>query len=156
VAEPDDPRQQVGDAHVGTAQPDLRKDEAELRAGRRDPEVRRARDHATGADRDAVDRRHDRPLALPHRADQPTGRAGERQQRRGIAPEQVLDDVVLIAARAEARAASGDHDRADVVVVAEVLERLRQLLVDLEGQRVAARRPIQREGGDPAVELRTK
>ena len=56
VPEPDDPRQQVRRAHVGAAQPDLREDEAELRARRRDPQVARARDHRAGADRDAVDR----------------------------------------------------------------------------------------------------
>ena len=38
-----------------------------------------------------------------HRRDQPAGHAREREQRRRVAPEQVLDDVVLIAARAEAR-----------------------------------------------------
>ena len=119
-------------------QPDLREDEAELRVRGGDPQVARARDHRARADRDAVDRRDDRPSARAHRLDQPTGRAREREQRRRVAPEQVLDDVVLVAAGAEAAAAPGDHDRAHHLVAVELLERLGELGVDLEGERVEA------------------
>src|ERR1043165_6767597 len=153
MAEADDARQQVRRAHVGAAQADLREDEAEPGGGGGDPQIGRARDHRPGADRGAIDRGDDRPPARAHRLDQPPGRAGERQQRRRIAAEQVLDDVVLISARAEAAAAPGDHDRADLVLAVELLEALGELAVDLERQRVQPLRPVEREGRNAAREL---
>jgi hypothetical protein len=53
----------------------------------------------------------------------------------------VVDDVVLIAARAEAAAvAAQDHHRAHLVEAIELLEGLGQLAVALEGERVQALR----------------
>src|SRR5262249_19009978 len=63
------------------------------------------------------------------------------------------DDVVLIAARAEPAAAAGDHDRADVVLAAELLEALGELAVDVEGQRVEPLGAIERDRRDPARQL---
>src|SRR5204863_3862582 len=72
---------------------------------------------------------------------------------RRVAAEQVLDDVVLVAARAEPAAAAGDHDRADLVLAIELLEGLGQLAVDLEGQRVEPVGPVERDRRDPAGQL---
>src|SRR5262249_48962771 len=132
---------------------DLREDEAEPGAHRGDAEIAGAGDDGAGADRGAVDRGDDRPPARTHRLDQPAGRAGEGEQRRGISAEQVLDDVVLITARAEAAAAAGDHDRATLVLTIELLEGLGELAVALEGQRVEPIWPVERDRGDAAHQL---
>src|SRR5262249_24582189 len=74
---------------------------------------------------------------------------------RGLA-EKVLDDVRLIAARTKPAAAAGDHDRAHAVVTVELLERLGQLAVDLERQRVEPLGPVERERDDAAGVLESK
>src|SRR5262249_2347426 len=69
---------------------------------------------------------------------------------RWVPAEQLLDDVVLIAARAESAAASRDHDRAYVGLAVEPFERLGELLVDLERERVEPLRAVERDRRDPA------
>ena len=63
--QPDDPREQVRGAHVGSREADLR--EQERQAGLRDgePKIGRERDHRSGACRDAIDRRDHRLRERP-------------------------------------------------------------------------------------------
>ena len=153
VAEPHDPRQEVRGAHVRAAQPDLREDETEPCMRRGDPEITRRRDHRTGTDGDPVDRRDHRALACSDRFDQAAGRTRERDERGGVATQQLLDDIVLITARAEATPAPGDHHGADLGDRVELLERLGELLVALERQRVEPLRAIERDRRDARDEL---
>ena len=65
--------------------------------------------------------------------------------------EQRADDVVHVAAGGEVAAVGGDDDRLDVVGRRERAEGVAQLGVGVEGQRVLALGPRQRDDGDAAV-----
>jgi len=66
---------------------------------------------------------------------------------------QRADDLVHVAAGAEVAAGAGDHHHLDVRVEAQRAEQVAQLGVGLEGERVLALRPVQRDRGDLAVDL---
>ena len=106
------------------------------------------REDRAGPDADPVDRGHDRLRAGPQRLDHRAGHAGEGEQLRHRAPRQRLDDLEHVAARAEIAAGAGQHDRLDVLGMAQRLEGALQLGVALEGQRILALGPVERERRD--------
>ena len=128
-------------AHVGAREPDAHEQERDLRrlgAAMRMSQARR--DHRAGAGHGAVERRDHRAAAAADGEDQIAGHARELAQPCGVALEQRADDVLDVAARAERAARAGEHDRAHAGLGVERAERVAQLGVDLEGQRVQPRR----------------
>ena len=120
---------------------------AVLRARGAEAQVGRHRDDRAGARADAVDRGDDRLRAGAHRLDQVAGHAGEHQELGRLQPHQRADDLVHVAAGAEVPARAGEHDRMHVVGMAQPREQVAQLGVGLEGERVLALGPVQRDRG---------
>src|SRR5690606_23791266 len=114
--------------------------------------IARARDDRARADGDPVDGGDDRAPQRRDLADEPAGEARELEQSAGVAREQLGDDVVLVAAGAEAATLAGEDDRAAGVDLLERGEGVGELAVDLEGQRVEPVGSAQGDGGDPAGE----
>ena len=160
AARADDARQNVARAHVGAGEPDPHEQERHLAARRCRTQVRGHRDDGAGAGAHAVDRGDDRLRAGAHRLDQVAGHARECEQARHVAValhlDQWPDDLVHVAARAEIAARAGDHHGLDVIGVGEVAERVAQLGVGFERQRVLSLRPVERDGRDLAVKLPEK
>jgi hypothetical protein len=99
----------------------------------------------------AIDGGDDR-LWTPHRLHQ-VMIMRVNEQARHLHLDQRTDDLVHVAARAEIAAGPGDHDRLDGVGVDQVAERVAQLGVGFEGQRVLSFRPVQRDSGDAVGEF---
>ena len=102
---------------------DLREDEAEARALGGDAQVARGRDDGARADRDAVDRRDDRPAQLADALDERARHARELEQAARVPGEELADDVLDVAAGAEAAPLAGEHDGARVGRALERAER---------------------------------
>ena len=118
------------------ARPDAREQERELRRAREQPEVAREREHRAGAGRDAVDRGDDRQRAVAHRLDDRAAHARELEQLAGGQPLQLADDLLDVAAGAEAAALAGEDEHARVAAVRQLAEQVAQVGVDVEGERV--------------------
>src|SRR3712207_1881684 len=86
-------------------------------------------------------------------AHQLAGEARELQKPGGVARLQLADDVAHVAARAEGAPRALDDDTAHLRLVAQRGERVGQLAVDLEGQRVQALRPVERDPRHAAAHL---
>jgi hypothetical protein len=67
--------------------------------------------------------------------------------------DQRPDDFVHVAAGAEIAASTGDHDVLDVVRIGEVAERISQLGVGFERQRILPFRPVQGDSRHLTVDL---
>ena len=116
------------------------------------PEVGGQRDDRAGAGGDAVDRGDDRERALAHGLDHRAGHPGELEQLGGLHP-QLADDLLDVAARAEAAALAGDDERAHVAAVRQLGEQVAEVGVDVEGQRVELLRAVKRHRGDAVVDV---
>ena len=66
---------------------------------------------------------------------------------------QRADDLMDVAARAEIAAGAGDHDGFDLRRVVELAERVAKLGIAVEGQRVLALGPVERDRRDAVIEL---
>ena len=66
---------------------------------------------------------------------------------------EVAAELRRVHAGAERGAGAGEHDAPDAVVAAEALEGVRQLDPQVDRQRVALLRPLQRDQRDPVVQL---
>jgi hypothetical protein len=149
----DDARQHGAGAHVAAGQPDPVEQEGSLAARRSQPQVGGHRHDGAGAGADAVDRRHDGLRAGTHGFHQVARHASEHQQLGRLQPHQRADDFMHVAAGAEIVTGTGDHHRMDVGGVFQLAEQVAQLGIRLEGQRVLAFGPVQRDGGDAAAHL---
>ena len=67
---------------------------------------------------------------------------------RGVHRDQLADDLVDVAAAAEALALAADHQHPDVAAVRQLGEQVAQVGVALEGQRVQLLGPVQGHRGD--------
>ena len=112
--------------------------------GRQQPEVARQREHRAGAGGDAVDRRDDRERAVAHRLDDRAAHARELEQLAGGQLLELADDLLDVAARAEAAALPGEDEHARVAAVRQLAEQVAQVGVDVEGERVQLVRAARR------------
>ena len=94
---------------------------------RHDPEVRGERDHRPGAGGDALDAGDDRDRALAHRLDHVAGHLGEADQLARVHLDQLADDLVDVAAAAEALALAADDQDVDVVAVGQLVQQVAQV-----------------------------
>ena len=94
----------------------------------------------------------DRLRAGAHRLDQIARQAREGEQSFHVARQQRADDLVHVAARREVAAVGREDDGLDVVGAGQRPERVAQLRVRLEGERVLALGPRQRDDGDAALD----
>ncbi len=148
----DDARQQRAGAHVAAGEPDSHEQERGLAARRAEPQIARQREHGARARADAVDGSDDRLRARAHRLDQVAGHSREGEQPGIVASScRGADDVVHVAAGAEIAAGAGDDDRLDVVAYDESAEEVAQLRVRVEGQRILALGPVERDRRHLAV-----
>jgi hypothetical protein len=145
----DEPREEVRRPHVTAGEPDLGEEEGEPRLRRADPEVGGDRDHAAGAGRDPLDAGDDRDRALAHRPDHVTGHLGEAHQAGGVHLDQLADDLVDVAAAAEALALATDHEHPGVAAVRQLGQEVAEVGVALEGERVQLLGPVEGHRGDP-------
>ena len=152
----DDSRQDRAGAHVAAGQADSREQKRGLGARRAEAQVGSHGEDRAGAGANAIHRRDDGLRAGAHGLHQVAGHAREVQQARGVHAGQRADDLVYVAAGAEIAAGAGDDDGADVVRVAKRAEQVAQLGVGVEGQRVLALRPVQRDGADAALAAATE
>ena len=120
------------------------------------PEVGRQREHRAGAGGDAVDRRDDRERAVAHRLHDGAAHARELEQLAGGHPLQLADDLLDVAAGAEAAALAGEDEHARVAAVRQLGEQVAQVGVDVEGQRVELVRPGEGDGRDAVVDARSR
>ena len=98
----------------------------------------------------------DRLAAVEHRLDEVAGHPGEGEQALHVAADQRADDVVDVAAGAEVAAVRAEDDDVDVVGVGERAEPVAELGVAVEGQRVLALRPVERDARDAVLDRQRK
>ena len=96
----------------------------ELRLLRDEAEVGSEGDDRPRARCGPVDGGDDRQRALSHRLDDRTGHAGELEEAARIRTDQVANDVVDIAARAEAAALPGHDEHRDVATVRHLAQQI--------------------------------
>ena len=137
-------------APMSAPQTHAREDETELGLLARDAEVARERDDGPRTDGRAVHRRDDGPPNLADVLDERPCDAREGEHALHVPREELADDVLHVAARAERSAFARDHDGAHVLLVVERRERGGQLLVDGERQRVEAVGPVEDDLGHAA------
>src|SRR5690606_839184 len=80
------------------------------------------------------------------------GHAGEVEERPGIGPLELTDDVVDVATGAEPPALSRDHQDADIVAMLDLGEQVAQVGVDVEGECVETVGAVQGHRGHPVVD----
>src|SRR5262249_8188861 len=129
---------------------DLGEDEPDLRGRARDAEVAGERDDGAGADGDAVDRGDDRTAQRADVANERAGHASELDQALHVAREELADDALDVTTRAERPAFARDDAGTHGVLAIECGERIAELLVDPERERVEALRTGQRDRRDAA------
>ena len=152
----DDARQDRAGAHVATRQPDPGEQEGGLGLRRREPDVRRHGDDGARSDGDAIHRGDDRLAAIEDRLDQIAGHPGEGEQLLHRPADQRPDDIVNIAAGTEIAAVGQEHHGVDIAGIGEASERIAQLLVRFEGQRVLAFRTVEADRGDATLDIPQK
>ena len=128
---------------------------ANRRRAREQPEVGRERDHRAGPGGHAVHRGDDRERALAHALHDRPRHPREVQERALVGVAERADDLVHVAAGAEAPAGARDHHRSDVVAVRELGEQVAEVRVGVERERVQLLGPIERDGRDPVADLDT-
>src|SRR5262249_12709422 len=143
--EPDEPGQQVRGAHVRAGEPDLREQERERGGARQQAEVAGEGDHRAGAGGDPVDRRDHGQGALAQPLRDRARHARELEQPAGVELQKLADDLVDVAARAEADTPAGDDQHAHVVPLRQLAEQVAQVGVPLERQRVQPLGPVERQ-----------
>lgn len=136
MTESDDPGQQVGGAHVAAGEADPGEEEREARGRVGDTEVRGQRENRSGTRRHAVHRRDHREGALPYGPHDLPGHPVEVDQLGGVHGEGGADDLVDIAAGAEAAALSGQHQRPYGSLPGQLGEQVAQVGVGAEGEGV--------------------
>ena len=95
--------------------------------------------------------------AVAQRLGHRTGHAGELEQLRGAHLLELPDDLVDVAARAEAAPAAGHHQHAHIPAVGQLRQQVTKVGIRVEGERVELLRPRQPHGrhavGDVEVEV---
>ena len=98
----------------------------------------------------------DRLRTGAHLLDQLTRHAREGEQARHVVLalhlDQRTDDLVHVAAGAEIAAGADDHDVLDTVGILQVAERVAQLGIGFQRQRILPFRPVQGDGRHLAVD----
>jgi hypothetical protein len=112
------------------------------------PQIARGGDHRARAHAGAMDGGEHRAAQLADALDERAGDARELEQPAGVAREELGDDALDVAARAEAAPAPREH-HARTRARSRGRGRSRELAVDLEGERVEALGPVQRDGATP-------
>ena len=120
---------------------------------REQPEVGGQRDHRAGAGGDAVDGGDHGHRQLAQRLDDRAGHPRELAQLGGLALDQLADDLLDVAAGAEAAALAGDHQHPRVAAVGQLGEQVAQVRVGLERQRVELVGSVQRDRGDAVAHI---
>lgn len=153
MAQAHDPGQEVGRAHVAAGQADPGEEEGEAGRGVGDTEVRRQGEHRSGARRHPVHRRDHREGALPDGAHHLAGHAVEVQEPGGVHAERGADDLVDVAAGAEAASLAGQHQGPYGPLPGQLREQVPQVGVGAEGERVELLGAGQGDGGDAVGEI---
>ena len=83
--------------------------------------------------------------AGPHRLHRLAGHAGEFEQADRIHLDQRTDDLEHVAAGTEIAALAGEDERLDLIVTRSGAENAGDLGIALEGERVLAVRPVERQ-----------
>ena len=96
-------------------------------------------------------RRDDRLRAATYRFDEVARQARETQEALHVHLRERADDLVYVASGTEVVSGAGDDHRVHVFRVYEVAERIANLDIGVERQRVFALRMIEREGRHGAV-----
>jgi hypothetical protein len=142
---------------VGTGKTDTDKKECDLAPRCPQSEVARHGEDRTGANTDAIHRGDDRLRAGAHRLHQVACHLRESEKCLPIARLlhllQPADDVAHVAAAAEVSAGTGNHHSPDIVYMLECEERIGELAICLESQRILPLRTIECDGGDAVAHL---
>src|SRR5690606_9228209 len=126
----------------------LREQEVETGGAGEHAEVGGQGDDRPGPGGDPVHGGDHRDRRLADALDDVAGHAGEVEQGPGVHLQQLADDVVDVASRAEPPALAGDDEDGDVVPMRQLGEEVPQVGVHVEGEGVETVGPVEGHGGD--------
>src|SRR6185437_4005446 len=121
--------------------------------GSAEPEVGHHGENGAGTGAHAIDRSDDGLRAGPHCLHDLTGHPRELEKPLGSPLRQRPYDLVHIAARAEVASGAGDDQRPHRVRCSQCAEKVSQLCVRVERQRVLAVRTVERHYTDTLVQM---
>ncbi|BFO16291.1 hypothetical protein SHKM778_26790 [Streptomyces sp. KM77-8] len=148
VAEADHAGQQIRRAHVAAGEADPGEEEGEAGAGVGDPEVGGQGEDRAGARRHPVDRGDHGERALPYRPHHLAGHPVEVEKPGRVHGEGRADDLVDVAAGAEAAPLAGQHQGAYGPLAGQLGKEIAQVGVGAEGERVELVGAGEGDGGD--------
>lgn len=153
VAEADDAGQEVGGAHVAAGEADAGEEEGEAGRGVGHPEVGGEGEDRAGARRHAVHGGDHREGALAYGPDDLPGHPVEVEQLGGVHGEGGADDLVDVAAGAEAAAVAGQYQGPYGLLPGEFGEQVAQVGVGAEGEGVELLGAGEGDGGHTVGDL---
>src|SRR5262245_14245425 len=152
AARANEARQDGARPHVAAGQAHAVEEKRHLGARRSQAHVASHGQDRAGAGAYAVDGGDDRLRARAHGLDHLAGHAGEIEKLRRLHLDERLDDLEDVAAGAEIAAGTGDDERPDGFLSGGRAEEIDDLGVAVEGERVFLVGPVERDGGDLAVD----
>src|SRR5262249_23929361 len=111
------------------------------------------REHCPGPSRRAIERGDDRLVEHTHVLYNGAGHTSKLKVSLEVALQQLANNVLDIAARAEALACTSEDNDLNGVIVAQVVEELAELGVDVKGHGVQYFGAVARENGNPLAHL---